>query len=455
MGKIGIIIVREYLTRVKNKTFIIMCFVAPVLFAALMIVPAMLSSIPSDPRTIVVVDGVSECGQIFNYEKMFRDTLNLHFDLRFTDKQLDETKKLFADSSQTSVLYIPKNFMGACDTTSGYNVQVNLFSQNEPGQQTINHLSSVFSATYRQWILSQDTTVSVDMLERAKQQVSVTSKVKGVISNGEIKAFVGLAFGMVIYLYVLLFGVQVMRSVLEEKTTRIVEVIISSVKPFQLMMGKILATMMAGLTQFLIWAILTFAIIGPVISKVNDKRLDVTQAQLNPTAIAPGSGAATDALPIKVDENVEKAIDTIGSINWSLLIGSFLFYFVFGYLMYASLFAAVGAASDTETDTQQFSMPLTIPLIIGIASFGLLINNPNGIAMKWLSQIPFTSPIVMLMRLPYNNVSVAELLLSMFILVVSFLLLTMLASRIYRVGILMYGKKTSWRELARWMFWRG
>jgi ABC-2 type transport system permease protein len=455
MGKIGIIIVREYLNRVKNRTFIIMSIVAPVLFAAMVILPSYLSSLPSDPRKIVVVDQVAAgCGQIFNYGKMFRDTFNLHFDMRFTERPYEEVQKLFADSQQTSVLVIPASFMGACDTNEAISYKVTLFSKNEPGQQTLNHLSKIFSETYRQFIFQSDSTLSYDKVEEMKRQITVNSNVKGNVSKSDIKAFTGIGFGIIIYFYILFFGVQVMRSVLEEKNTRIVEIIISSVKPFQLMAGKIIATALAGLTQFLVWAFLTFLIITPIINKVNDKRTDVTQAQLNPTAIAP-TVQGGDALPISVNETLEGTVDTIRSIQWGLIIGSFVFYFIFGYLMYASMFAAVGAASDTETDTQQFSLPLTIPLVIAMSSFGMAMNNPNGVAMKWLSMIPFTSPVSMLIRLPYNGVSVGELLLSMFILLASFLFMTLVASRIYRIGILMYGKKASWRELGKWMFWRG
>ncbi|MCA6364597.1 MAG: ABC transporter permease [Bacteroidetes bacterium] len=456
MGKIGIIIVREYLNRVKNRTFIIMSIVAPLLFAATVILPSYLSTLPSDPRSIVVVDQVAAgCGQLFNYEKMFRDTFNLHFDTRFAEKPLDEVKKLFNDSQQTSLLVIPASFMGACDSTgtaASYNVT--LFSKNEPGQQTINHISKLFSESYRQFIFKSDSTLSYDKIEEMKRQIMVYSNVKGDVSKSDIKAITGIGFGIIIYFYVLFFGVQVMRSVLEEKNTRIVEIIVSSVKPFQLMTGKIIATAMAGLTQFLVWALLSFLIIMPIINKVNDKRMDVTQAQLNPTAIAP-TMQNSDALPISVNETLEGTIDTIRSIQWGLILMAFVFYFIFGYLMYAAMFAAVGAASDTETDTQQFSLPLTIPLVIAMASSGMAMNNPNGQAMQWLSMIPFTSPVSMLIRLPYNGVSVSELLLSMLILLASFLFMTMIAARIYRVGILMYGKKASWRELAKWLFWRG
>jgi ABC-2 type transport system permease protein len=455
MGKIGIIIVREYLNRVKNRTFIIMSIVAPLLFAAMVILPSYLSTLPSDPRSIVVVDQVAAgCGQIFNYEKMFRDTFNLHFDTRFADRPFEEVQKLFADSQQTSVLVIPASFMGACDSNEAVSYKVNLFSKNEPGQQTIGYIGKLFSETYRQFIFQSDSTLTYEKVEQMKRQITVNSNVKGNISKSDIKTVTGIGFGLIIYFYVLFFGVQVMRSVLEEKNTRIVEIIVSSVKPFQLMTGKIIATAMAGLTQFLVWAILSFLIIMPIINKVNDKRMDVTQAQLNPTAIVP-TVQDSDALPISVNETLEGTIDTIRSIQWGLILTAFVFYFIFGYLMYASLFAAVGAASDTETDTQQFSMPLTIPLVIAMASSGMAMNNPNGVAMQWLSMIPFTSPVSMLIRLPYNGVSVSELLLSMLILLASFLFMTMIAARIYRVGILMYGKKASWRELLKWMFWRG
>lgn len=459
MGKIGIIIRREYLTRVRNKTFIIMCFVAPILWAALIIVPAIFSSLPSDPRTIVVVDEVSsQCNRrIFNYDRLFRDTLNLHFNLNSIDENLSSVRKNYADSSQVSVLLIPSNFLGACDSTggAGINMKVELYSQNEPGKQVEGYLGSVFSEAFRERLYQQDS-LSMDQIERAKKQVLVTSIIKDRVSNSDVKMIVGLIFGFIIYLYVLLFGAQVMRSVLEEKTTRIVEVIVSSVRPFQLMFGKIIATALAGLTQLGIWIALSLLIVVPIISKVSDHRTDYTRAMNKEiTAISPNASSPGDVMnELGKNENVAQMLDTVQSINWPLLLGLFIFYFLFGYLMYASLFAAIGAASDSETDTQQFMVPVTIPLIISIASWSLLINNPDGTVLKWLSQIPLTSPVVMLMRIPFNNVSTGELLLSMFILVVSFVCITWLAGRIYRVGILMYGKKTSWRELGRWLFYK-
>jgi ABC-2 type transport system permease protein len=459
MGKIGIIIRREYLTRVRNKTFIIMCFLAPVLWAALFIVPAIFSSMPSDPRTIVVVDEIaSQCGRtIFNYDRMFRDTLNIHFVTKSAKENLSDVRKNYEDSSQVSVLLIPSNFLGACDSTGGggINMKVELYSQNEPGKQIEGYLGAVFSEAFRERLYQQDS-LSIDQVERAKKQVLVTSIIKGRVSNSDVKMIVGLVFGLIIYLYVLLFGAQVMRSVLEEKTTRIVEVIVSSVRPFELMFGKIIATALAGLTQLGLWIILSLLIILPIMSKVNDHRTDYTRAMNKEiTAISPGATSPEDVMNnIGKDENVNAMLDTVTSINWPLLIGLFIFYFLFGYFMYASIFAAIGAASDTETDTQQFMVPVTIPLIISIASWSLLMNNPDGTILKWLSQIPLTSPVVMLMRIPFNNVGIGELLLSMFILISSFIAFTWMAGRIYRVGILMYGKKASWRELGRWLFYK-
>jgi len=293
------------------------------------------------------------------------------------------------------------------------------------------------------------------VMEHALRKVAVLNEIKGTVGNSTVKAFTGLAFGMIIYMYILMFGVRIMRSVVEEKTTRIVEVIVSSVKPFQLMMGKIIGVTLVGITQFSIWILLSLLIITPVVGAIQDKQTDLTQLTGNSNTGMPVNPGPGKLMNIEITDSTVQTMDTIMSIPWGNLIPAFLFYFIFGYLMYASLFAAIGSAADTDSDTSQFSLPVTIPLIIAIASSGAVLNDPDGTIAKWLSMIPLTSPVVMLMRIPYGGVYVLELFLSMFILVVSFIFFTWIAGRIYRTGILMYGKKISWKELGKWMFYRG
>jgi len=271
----------------------------------------------------------------------------------------------------------------------------------------------------------------------------------GTESYKQEQAMVGFGFAVLIYFFIFMYGVQVMRGVMEEKSNRIVEVIISSVKPFQLMMGKIIGIALVGLTQFLLWVILT-GIIFTVVSGLilPDAATMAEQVQATQSAAAQ---ASNDPMNQAVISNMTELF--FFRINWPVMLGMFLFYFLGGYLLYASLFAAVGAAVDNETDTQQFMMPITIPLIFGFIVAQFALTNPGGAAVFWFSQIPFTSPIVMMVRVAmgFDAGNIWELVLSMVLLIASFIGAVWLAGKIYRVGILMYGKKVTYKELWKWL----
>jgi len=243
-----------------------------------------------------------------------------------------------------------------------------------------------------------------------------------------------------------------MRGVIEEKTNRIIEVIISSVKPFELMMGKIVGVALVGLTQFLLWIILTFAIVSSVGFVLIDKPETVMTAQSSSIMGEQSQSVAVSNTPqtAGMDSFVEQIDKFINSVNWGLIIGSFIFYFLGGYLLYASLFAAIGSAVDAEADTQQFMMPVTIPLILGIVMMQTVLQNPDGSVAFWGSIIPLTSPIIMMMRIPFG-VPISELLLSAVLLILAFIFFTWLSGKIYRIGILMYGKKVTYKELWKWI----
>lgn len=457
MGKIGIIIRREYLSRVKNRAFILLCFLAPILFAGLFIVPPMLAGQPGAAREIVVVDG-SSCPDTVGYAFVFADTANLHFNYKHVYQPHEEVEKMYKDSEQTSILYIPENFMGGCGPdSSGMHSQgltVILKSKNEPGFNTLTLLQNILSSEVQRDMM-KISHVPQAAIDLSLKKVSVANEIGGKIQVSSVKAFAGMATGMIIYFYILIFGVLVMKSIVEEKTNRIVEVIISSVKPFELMFGKIVAVALAGLTQFACWIIVSSLIIMPIVNKMNDQSLDYTKLQHNLTTGMVVDDHAKSLLSFNITEETKDAMETILSIPWGNLIPAFIFFFIFGYLMYAALFAAVGSAVDTDADTSQFSLPITIPLMIAIiTSITTVINDPNGTVAKWLSMIPFTSPIVMLVRIPFGGVNTWEIYVSMGILILSFLLMTWLAARIYRVGILMYGKKNSWKELGKWLFYK-
>lgn len=457
-GKIGIIIQREYFNRVRSKVFIAMCIIAPILIAGLVLIPPILASQPGSAREIVVVDA-SGCPDSVGYAYIFKDTANLHFNYKHVYQPYNDVKKMYSDSDHASILFIPENFMGGCanDSTGmehSTGLSVKLVSNNEPGFNTLNLLSNILSSEVQRDMMKVNH-VSQRAIDLSLKKIAVLNEVGGHIQVSQVKYYAGLFAGMVIYIYILIFGVMVMRSVVEEKQTRIVEIVVSSVKPFQLMLGKIVATALVGLTQFLCWVILSLFIIVPIVNKINDQATDFTKVQPHQMQTAVAVNTDKPLLDFQVNEQTAAAVETIKSIPWSNLIPAFMFYFIFGYLMYASLFAAVGSAADTDVDTGQFSLPVTIPLIIAVASSAAVLNDPDGPIAKWMSMIPFTSPVVMLMRIPFGGVKPWEILLSGTILVLSFLFMTWIAGRIYRVGILMYGKKASWKELAKWMFYRG
>lgn len=457
MGKIKIIIGREYLTGVRNKAFIILCFAVPLFFAAILIVPTWLASQPGSTRKIVVCDN-SGCPDTVGYAYVFHDTMNLKFDYGMVYKPVADVRKFYSDSDDVSVFYIPENFMGGCDTTGAYGVGMEciLYSKMEPGFNTLNYLENAITQQVQQDILAMNG-LSPRVMELSKRKVSVGNVVNDQISSSALQVAVGFIFGMAIYFYILLFGVRVMKSVQEEKSSRIVEIIVSSIRPFQLMMGKIIAVALVALTQFTVWVVLSLVILLPVMSAINDKRLDFNKINENNsvTTAMPAETGDGSAFSMDVNQDTVAMMDKIMSIPWGNLIPAFVFYFIFGYLLYASIFAAAGAAADTETDTAQFTVPVTVPLIISMASFAVVINDPNGTVAKWLSMIPFTSPITMMMRIPFGGVYIWELLLSMGILIVTFFGMTWLAGRVYRTGILMYGKKTNWKEVGKWLFYKG
>jgi ABC-2 type transport system permease protein len=247
-----------------------------------------------------------------------------------------------------------------------------------------------------------------------------------------------------------------MRGVIEEKVSRIVEVIVSSVKPFQLMMGKIVGVALVGLTQFMLWVVLTLAIVTVFQTIMPEKiKSQETVQAFNPGTRIPASAEAEiNYEEVENQDNMERVIEALQSINYGTMIFSFIFFFLGGYLLYGAMFAAIGAAVDNETDTQQFMMPVTIPLILAIIVAQFVINNPEGPVAFWFSIIPFTSPIIMMVRIPFG-VPYWELALSMGLLTVTFIAAVWMAGRIYRTGILMYGKKVSWAELGKWLFYKG
>ena len=445
MNKISIIILREYLTRVRKKSFLIMSIVGPLLFAALMIAPAWLAQMEdTEEKVIAVIDS----------SKLFYETI-------------PETKYLkFEYLNNTSVNKIRKNF----DKTNYYAVlyishivtyvpsAVQLYSDKQPSFAVKMHIANAMEKEIERLKLKTYKIDDLDNILRSiKTNISIqtikwTDDGKEKESSTEIAMVVGYLSGFLIYFFIFLFGAQVMRGVIEEKVSRIIEVIISSVKPFQLMMGKIVGIALVGLTQFLLWIVLTTAIVT-VVKTAFFPDIPIKTEQITPeTVLSEGGSTLQPSQPVQDQElnKMKEVFSSISSINFGIMLGSFLFYFLGGFLLYGSLFAAVGSAVDSEADTQQFMMPIMIPLILAIVVMMNAIQNPEGSIAFWFSIIPFTSPIVMMVRIPFG-VPYWELGLSAGLLILTFVFTTWFAGKIYRIGILMYGKKASYGELIKWL----
>jgi ABC-2 type transport system permease protein len=443
MHKIWLIIQREYLTRVRKKSFIIMTFLTPLLLAAFMVIPAWLATFSDSDDVVMVLD---ESG-------IFADKLESKPDLKIIPvaaSSVEQAKMAYQETDYTALLHIPKLDL---ENPEGFR----LYSKRNISLQVKFRLENMLEKEIEsQRFMASG--IDRDMLNKMKANITMTTV--NLSDRGErdsnvwVTSGAGIIGAVIIYFFIFLYGVQIMRGVIEEKTNRIVEVMISSVKPFQLMMGKIVGIAGVGLTQFLLWVILSTIVVGGV-----QAAFDIKPAPTPIEQMQAGRDLATGEESVQTEEasqtdTLSAVSSAIANLNFPLLLGSFLFYFLGGYLLYGSLFGAIGAAVDNETDTQQFMFPITIPLIISfIMSYTVVIKNPDGPVAFWMSIIPFTSPIVMMVRIPFG-VPASELLLSMGLLILGFIFTTWIASRIYRVGILMYGKKINYKELSKWLFYR-
>ncbi len=446
MKKILLIIEREFMSRIKKKSFIIITLLGPLLFGAIMVGPMLLAMYGRDDskKSIVVIDE----SQYFTNKLVEKENLTFSY-IRSTN--LDSIRTSYKKAGYYGVLFIGKveNFTPS---------NIRLFAEEQPSMDLISNVESSISKELEKRKLEK---YNIPNFEEILKDIKTDVNVRTIVwnkdgsekeSSAQMAMVVAYIAGFAIYMFIFLFGAQVMRGVIEEKTSRIVEVIISSVKPFQLMMGKILGIAAVALTQLLVWVILTTGIVITAQSMLLDQKTqkaikEYSQNSSQISNIANGSDVS------KLDGNQQKMVSfmvALKNINLPLIIGSFVFFFLFGYLLYSAMFAAIGAAVDNETETQQFMLPVTIPLIFSIIIMMQTFQNPNATLSIWCSYIPFTSPIIMMARIPFG-VSGWEILISGIILVASFISLTWLTSKIYRVGILMYGKKTSWAEMWKWI----
>ena len=427
MGKLSLIIKREYKARVSNRSFIVMTFLSPIIAVGMIFLIVYLTQVNQDgQRTIVVVD---DSGLFY---KEFENTQNVKYE-DLSPIGLDNALESVRKKAYFGLLYIPEDVKSKPST-------VRFFGAEVPGFATLDAMEEQIEKKLTDEKLV-DRGVNLDMIEESKTLVSInienfTGERTSKVSNW-IKAGFGGGAGYLLMMFIIIYGNMVMRSVIEEKTNRIIEVIISSVKPFKLMMGKIIGTTLAGITQFTIWIILGAVLLFALVSFLG---IDATASQ-----VPLGNMAATDL------DKVELILLDILKLPLITLAIFFIIYFIGGYFLYSSIYAAIGAAVDSETDTQQFMLPLIMPLMLAIyVGFFAVIDNPHGIVAVVFSYIPLTSPIVMLMRIPFG-VAWWELLISVAILVASFMFTVWFGSKIYRVGILMYGKKPTYKELMKWL----
>ncbi len=437
MSKITLIIQREYLTRVKKKSFIIMTLVGPLLMAGLIFARVWLEMIPEVPKKIEIID------ESMMFKGKLENSKNLLF--FFPNNTLTNAKANFYKNDYDILVFIPENII---DSHS-----IQLFYKKQPGLTTQDNIKNLIQNKLEDWKLIASG-IDKNKLESVKTKLNViANKLQKTgeeeKSNNEAGIIIGFVGGLLIYLFIFLYGAQVMRGVIEEKTSRIIEVIISSVKPFELMMGKIIGIALVGLTQFLLWVMLTIAITSVVSNNFLEKKYDSTMVV---------EQTYKSNTPTNVEQEINKPdLGEVGemlqNINLPVILACFIFYFLGGYLLYGSLFAAIGAAVDSEADTQQFMMPITIPLIFSFIAAQVVVTNPESPMAFWFSIIPLTSPIVMMVRLPFG-VPYYEVVLSMVLLVLGFIGTTWLAAKIYRTGILMYGKKPTYKELWKWLFYK-
>lgn len=430
MKKIGIVTKREYLRRVNKKSFILITLLAPVLFAALGFVPLWLSSIKSsDVHEVVVADRTGK------YISLFKDTERFRFVGTGNQVSVDETKN--SSSGMFAFLEITDDLLKNPKAATLYSEkQIPQDLKGEVSRTLNQYLEKEKRASFN--IPNLDEIIENSRVRIDVQTIKWAKDGTANESSSEISSVIGMVFTFIIYMFIMMYGAMVMQGVMEEKTNRIVEVMISSVRPFDLMMGKIIGIGLVGLTQVFIWCILTVVLLaaGGMFLGVGGG-YDASAMQAMPYDAVEVSSAAS-------------MMSKLGSFNFVEIIVYFVLFFIGGYISYASLFAAVGSAIDSPDDSQQFMTPIMVLLVFAVYAGMYSVNNPDGPLAFWCSLIPFTSPVVMMVRIPYE-IPFWQILLSLVLLFASAIFMVWLSGRIYRVGILMYGKKPSFKEIARWV----
>ena len=434
MNKIGLIIKREYLTRVRKRSFLIMTFLGPILMAAIYIIPIMLAlNAGNEKMRVAVVD------ESHWFEDRFADTQEHTFVL-MPGQPIDSVKELVKSGIFDMALYVPPTQLNIPSNAVVYSIrqvpmEVETYISNVM-EKEIEDQKLMANGVDPEIVNAVKTNVNLQIMrmdEKGNEKETFT----------KVQFTLGIFLAMLVYMFIIFFGGQVMQGVAEEKTNRIIEVIISSVKPFQLMMGKIIGVSLVALTQFVLWILLTGVFYVGFSAYIGIS---------HPDMLSQGTVMAQEITnnDIMSNESVQSIVQIAQSIDFGTIITCFLVFFILGYLLYATLYAAIGSLVDNNTDSQQFSLPVTVPLIIAIISSFYIVNNPDSSLAVWFSMIPFTSPISMMVRIPFG-VPIWQVVVSAVILAGTFVLMTWIAAKIYRTGILMYGKKLSYKEIFKWL----
>lgn len=438
MSKIGIIIKREYLNRVSKKSFLILTFLTPILFSALIFVPLWLSSIKGDEvKNVVILDRTGV------YAPLFENTDNYKF-IEGTESL--EKYKSSDDKSVFAILSISDNLLENPKAAT-------LYSEKQiPGE-----LSRIVNQTLSRYLENAKmATYNIPNLKEIIKESQIKFEINTIKwsedggeseSSALVASIVGMLFTVISYMFIMVYGAMVMQGVMEEKTNRIVELMVSSVRPFQLMMGKIIGIGFVGLTQMLLWAILTLTLIMGGQFLFMGGTVD---AQMMQQGAMMGANGAMPGMAEASQEPAVKILGMLQTINWAEIGFFFVIYFIGGYMLYASVFAAIGSAVDSQEDTQQFMTPIMVFMMFSLYAGIYSMENPDGPLAFWCSIIPFTSPIVMMIRLPFE-IPLWEKLLSIGLLYITFIGIIWFSAKIYRVGILMYGKKPTIKEMIKWL----
>lgn len=445
---ISIIISREYLTRVKKKSFLLTTFIVPILFAAMCILPSLIMFMAKDEGKKVAV--VDQSGIVVPY---MTDSDAVSY-VDYSSEDPEEMKAGFKELGLDILVVVsPLDTLGKTVTVSSYSdkplsVELKERISSNASEAVEDYRISLYDMGDLKQIMSDieaDVEVSTYTLDESGEEK---------ITSSEVYMIISMIFSIIIYMFIVMFSGMVMQSVIEEKASRVVEVLVSSVKATELMFGKIIGVACVALTQFFLWIVLTLVLVAGFSAFIGFDSImgDPAQAEqmMEMTTQMSGTDMTEITSSMSQQGGMETILSTLQEINWGQMILAFVIYFAMGYLLYASFFAAIGSAVENEADTNQLQMPVTVPLLLAFFIAIYAFNAPDSPIVWWGSMIPFTSPIVMLARIPFG-VPMWELVLSVLLLVVTFVACGWASAKIYKIGILMFGKKTSFKDLWKWL----